>query len=369
MSSTILRAADSASPTATVRTPRRQGSLPPQKQVLILGARGRLGYACVQAFAQAGWKVLAHVRADCSLLPASGQGLEAQVRWINAPIDQPQAFKCFGDIHVVINAMAPKFTLTDWRRNLPMLTQASIEIARALQAVLVHPLSVVPYGNPLPHVLMEGSMPAAKVSPLISELRAHTELQLYAGSYSGVRVCTLRLGTLYGHTGWGWISTAVAKHIKEGQVDWLGPYDIATPWAYAPDVAQTMERIANQSDLLGYWTPLHFAGHLRTGQEWLQALQTSCHQLHWLPAVDSLKARKILWPWWQPVGLVSSSVRALCMMEYIWRTPHRLDNQHLHALIGPEPRTDWQRSVQQTLELLDRQDHLHGGLIRTMQGY
>lgn len=39
-------------------------------------------------------------------------------------------------------------------------------------------------------------------------------------------------------------------------------------------------------------------------------------------------------------------------MEYVWRTPHRLDNRRLLALIGQEPRTDWQQSVAQTVELL-----------------
>lgn len=29
-----------------------------------------------------------------------------------------------------------------------------------------------------------------------------------------IRICTLRIGTLYGHQGWDWISTAVAQTIK-----------------------------------------------------------------------------------------------------------------------------------------------------------
>ena len=182
-------------------------------------------------------------------------------------------------------------------------------------------------------------------------------------------IVLLRMGTLYGHSGWGWISTAVAKNIKKGRVEWLGPYNVATPWAYAPDVAHTMERIASQSDVMERWTSLHFAGHQRTGQDWLQAMQNSCHALGWLPSNAQLKPSKILWPLWQPVALVSSSIRALCMMEYIWRTPHRLDNQHLRALIGAEPQTDWQLSVRQTLERLEHDDQLHGGIIRTMQGY
>lgn len=355
--------------TDLARPVRKHSFLPPQKQVLVLGARGRLGYACVQVFAQAGWKVLAHVRPDSSLLPSVPNTQDSQVRWISTPLEQANHFGCFGDIHVVINALAPTFTVKAWRDLWPTLTSAAIDIARSVKALLIQPLSVMPYGQHLPPVLHEGTPLPLQVHPLICTYRNHIERQLMAAAQEGVRICALRMGTLYGHSGWGWISTAVARHIKAGKMHWLGPYNVATPWAYAPDVAHTMERVASQSDQLSHWTTLHFAGHLRTGQDWLQAMEQSSHALGWLPPHESLKAQKILWPLWKPAALVSSSVRALCMMNYIWRTPHRLDNQRLLALIGTEPCTDWQTSVQHTLARLDSEDHLHGGVIRTLQGY
>ena len=47
--------------------------------VLVLGARGRLGAAVTQAFAQAGWRVAAQVRPGAQPLPAI-----PNVRWVQA---------------------------------------------------------------------------------------------------------------------------------------------------------------------------------------------------------------------------------------------------------------------------------------------
>ena len=343
--------------------------------VLILGARGRLGYACVRAFAQAGWQVVAQVRADSMLPNVTGnQGADGiQVHWVAADIDDAKVWKAcarrWGGIAVVINALAPKFTIRTWARELPCLTQTGIDAARLLQARLIHPLSILSAGAALPCIWLESAgLPPAATSAL-AILRLATEQQLAHAAQQGVRICTLRTGTFYGHSGWGWVSTAIAKDLRKGRMDWLGPYDVATPWAYVPDVAQTMVAIAQQHQDLPVWAPLHFAGHVVTGQDWAQALQTVASGQRWIASGKALRCGRVQWWMWQPAAWLSPSIRALSAMEYVWRTPHSLDNTHLRQWIGSEPRTPWPVSVAHTVELLDKNEDLHGGLVRTHAGF
>ena len=325
--------------------------------VLVLGARGRLGYACVQAFAQAGWRVLARVRAGSALADHSTNALAAGgVRWIDTPLNDDAAWQALldqlGPINVVVHAMAPQFTYRAWQQELAQLNHISATIAKKAGALLIVPVSVLRYGTHLPDVLFEDQpLPdTSQVDTPMGILRAQSEWDIRRAAESGVQVCTLRVGSLYGYTGDGWINGSVAKDLPQGKMAWLGPYGIATPWAYVHDLAQTMERIATQRHQLGGWTQLHFSGVQRTGDEWQQALTMAAEQRGWLQDGASLQAGQIHWNLWKPVGWLSAHVRARQQMEYIWRTPHRLDNRRLLSLIGVEPRTDWQVSVQNTID-------------------
>ena len=359
-----------ASEAATAAQPARQaaGSLP---QVLILGAGGRLGYACVKAFAAAGWQVLAQVRPGSHMLLGSSSAQHAQVKWLALALTQLGDIGAMhGPVQVVVNALAPPFSTRHWGQELRALVQHSVQVAQQTQALLINPLSVVPYGHALPPVLFEGQPLAGATTPRICALRARSEAHMQASAQaSGVRVCTLRIGTLYGHAGWGWVSTAIAKDIQRGRVHWLGPYDVATPWAYVDDVAAAIQRIARHAPHLGAWTPLHFAGHQKTGADWLQAMQAVSVQRQWLAPGQGLRAGRVQWWAWRPATWVSPVIRALWQLQHIWRTPHALDNRALEALIGPEPRTPWLPSIAQTLALLERSNDLKGGLLRTHDGF
>lgn len=234
------------------------------------------------------------------------------------------------------------------------LTAAGITVARRARALLLVPLSIAGYGKQVPEVLYEDDAlpPAEQLETRIGIVRARTEEQLRQAAMSGVCICTLRAGTYYGHGGEGWLSGVVVKDLPQARMAWLGPYTVATPWLYVHDLAQAMERVASQRHRLDSWTRLHFAGQQRTGQEWWQALGQVAEQHGWLEHAGDLQPGVVPWNWWKPVGWLSPRIRALSEMEYVWRTPHRLDNSRLLALIGTEPRTDWQHSVSQTVELL-----------------
>lgn len=342
-----------------------------QPTVLILGARGRLGYSCVQAFAKAGWRVLAHVRAGSAMLQASH--LHHQVRWVAVALENEQGWQQLaaqaGGVDVVVNAMAPKFSMRAWAKELQGLTEAGIRLARQLQALLIHPLSILASGTQVPAVWGESQALPEQANNQLGRLRLATEVQLAQAAGQGVRICTLRTGTFYGHHGWGWISAAVGKDLRKGVMHWLGPYNVATPWAYVPDVAETMVRIAAQRHGLSGWTQLHFAGHLVRGEDWAVALEAAIRAKQWIAPDQALVRDRVRWRLWKPAAWFSSVIRALSAMEYVWRTPHRLDNTQLQALIGAEPQTPWLTSVAQTVEVLERREDLHGGLVRTHQAH
>lgn len=334
---------------------------PPSRcTVLVLGARGRLGYACVQAFAQAGWRVLAHVRPGSGLVqqPCDAPLVAGEVRWVDTPLADTGAWDALlghlGGVDVVVHAMASAFSTWAWAREMEQLTQTGIDVARRCQALLLVPLSILAYGRHLPELLREDDAlpPAEQLDTALCAVRAQTELQLRMAAESGLSICTLRAGAFFGHTGDGWIRGAVARQLPRGRMAWLGPYDVATPWVYVHDLAQTLERVASQRHRLDHWSRLHFAGQQRQGQDWWQALGQIAQQRGWVADAAALHAGLVHWPLWKPVGWFSPRIRALGSMEYVWRTPHRLDNRRLLALIGQEPRTDWMHSVEQTVELL-----------------
>ena len=334
---------------------------PPSRcTVLVLGARGRLGYACVQAFAQAGWRVLAHVRPGSGLVQHPGDAplVQGEVRWVDTPLADTAAWDQLlahhGGVHVVLHAMASAFTTWAWAREMEQLTQTGIDIARRCQALLLVPLSILAYGHQLPELLHEDDAlpPAALLDSTLCAVRAQTELQLRMAAESGLSICTLRAGAFYGHAGDGWLRGAVARQLPRGRMAWLGPYDVATPWVYVHDLAQTLERVASQRHRLDSWARLHFAGLQRQGQDWWLALGQIALQRGWVADAADLHPGQVHWSLWKPAGWLSPRIRALGAMQYVWRTPHRLDNRRLLALIGQEPRTDWQHSVEQTVELL-----------------
>src|SRR5258708_3986942 len=95
--------------------------------VLVLGARGRFGLAAARAFAQAGWQVHAQIRPG-----ASGPSI-AGVEWINAnPHDTRALADAAQGAELVVHGLSPAYTHATWRAELPGLTQAAIDVSRAL---------------------------------------------------------------------------------------------------------------------------------------------------------------------------------------------------------------------------------------------
>ncbi len=314
--------------------------------VLILGARGRLGLAAARAFAQAGWQVLAQVRssAQSAALPAI-----PGVWWMPVAVEDTAALAAQAQgAQVVVHALNPAYTHKAWREQAPVLMEAAIAVTRQLRATLMLPGNVYNFGEAMPPVLREDTSQAA--TGFKGRMRVQLEQHLQAATRQGeMRAVVLRAGDFFGSGTGSWIDQAIAKDLPRGRITWPGPLDVATPWAYLPDLARTFVRVAQARERLAAFECLHFAGHHVTAQQWLHSFTAIAAEQGWLPDAGTLRVGQLPWPLLRVMGLVAPTFAALADMRYQWRTPHRLDNTRLRALIGDEPHTPFDQAVRQAL--------------------
>lgn len=320
--------------------------------VLILGARGRFGTAAVQAFAQAGWQVVAQVRPGAGGLP-----VRAGVRWLHAaPHDTAALRAAAAGAAVVVHALSPAYTHAAWRREVPGLAQAAIGVARGLGATLMLPGNVYNFGSSMPSRLAEDTAQAADTFKGRMRLRIESMIE-QATRAGAMRAVVIRGGDFFGSGRGSWLDEVMVGGLRRGRLTYPGPMGVPTTWAYLPDMARSFVQVAAARERLGRFEQLHFGGYALTGADWADALQDIAWEQGWLPADGRLRTRSVPWPLMRALGLVSPQVRALCEMRYLWRTPHALVNQRMAAVCGPEPRTPFPQALRAALGdlgMLDR---------------
>lgn len=311
--------------------------------VLILGARGRLGLAAAQAFAQAGWQVLAQVRPG-----ATGPAVPG-VQWLAIAAEDTPALAAHAQgAQVVVHAMNPAYTHKAWRTQAPGLMDAAIEATRALGATLMLPGSVYNYGSAMPPLLREDTPQTAL--DFKGRMRIQLEQRLQAATRDGtLRAIVLRAGDFFGSGLGSWLDLAIAKDLAKGRITCPGPLDIQRPWAYLPDLARTLVLVAQARHRLAAFDTLHFAGQQVTAQQWVQVLSAVAAEQGWAPHSGAVRVGQLPWPLLRLAGLVLPTYAALADVRYLWSTPHRLDNTRLVALIGAEPHTPFEPAVRRAL--------------------
>ena len=315
----------------------------PASTVLILGARGRLGLAATRAFAEAGWQVYAQMRPG-----ATGPAM-AGVHWISALAEDTPALAARSQgAQVVVHAMNPAYTHRAWRKHAQALMDAAIEVTRTLGATLVLPGSVYNYGRSMPPVLREDTPQTAL--DFKGRMRIQLEQRLQIATQDGtMRAIVLRAGDFFGSGAGSWLDLAIAKHLIRGRITWPGPLGVSRPWAYLPDLARTLVRVAEERHRLLPFDTLHFAGQQVTAQQWIQVLTTVAVEQGWAADPASVRVGQLPWPLLRVAGLVMPTFAALADVRYLWSTPHGLDNTRLRALIGEEPHTPFEQAVRRAL--------------------
>lgn len=170
--------------------------------VLILGANGRLGRTLVDAFAAAGWTVLAQARR-----PLAGTAAH-NVRSLAIDVaDTAQLLAAARGASVVVNALNPVYT--EWEQHAEALARSGMEVAQALDALLLYPGNVYNFGESMPPLLRPDT--AERPSTRKGEIRRAIEAGLRERA-PAPRSVVLRAGDFFGGPGRGaWMDLAIAK--------------------------------------------------------------------------------------------------------------------------------------------------------------
>ena len=307
-------------------------------RILILGAAGRLGRASARAFRDAGWTVVSLVR--------PGAGWRAEPNTIVVEDDglhREAVLEAAPGADVVLHAMNPPYVA--WQKDTLALADIAIAAAEKAGATLLFPGNVYNFGKTMPALLDEQT--AMQPSGRKGALRFEMEQRLRAASERGVRTIVLRAGDFYGGAARGsWFDLIIARDVSLGLVRYPGPLNVVHSWAYLPDLAQAMVRVAAARASFGQFEAFGFPGHAVTGMEMIGAVQR---------AVGRQLQRKTF-PW-LAIHAFSPFVahwRELSEIAYLWRMPHRIDGTRLKGAIGEIPQTSFQQAVTTALDPLSR---------------
>jgi nucleoside-diphosphate-sugar epimerase len=256
--------------------------------------------------------------------------------------DRTVAIEAARGMDVVLNAFNPR--LQQWRQHALPLAYSAIEIAETAGATLIFPGSVYNYG---PDVLeaIDETTPMHPISRK-GAMRVEMERRIAEACDRGMRAIILRAGDFFGGGRGSWLDLVIARDIARGTVTYPGPTDVIHAWAYLPDLAATIVRLAAIRDRLGACETFGFAGHAVTGRELAGALSKA--------AGRGLKIKRM--PWWLIHALrpLVPTCRELSEIAYLWRTPHRIGGDRLAAAIGKVPHTPFDAAVARALRELGR---------------
>jgi nucleoside-diphosphate-sugar epimerase len=293
------------------------------RRILILGAAGRLGYAAALAFRDAGWRVASLVRPGAPRRAASGtEAIEVDA------LDHAAVAKAARGAEVVLHALNP--AITDWAKQALPLAYSAVTAAETAGATLIFPGNVYNYGSPMPPVIDEAT--PMRGSSHKGRLRIAIEDRLQeAAEERGMRTIILRAGDFFGGGHGSWLDLVIAKDIGKLRLTYPGPLDVVHAWAYLPDVAATMVRLAAIRETLPPFAMFGFPGHALTGEEFTRALAKAVR--------NRLRVKRMSWWLIHALSPFVPLPRELAELHYLWTEPHRISGDRLAAAVGEIPHT------------------------------
>ncbi len=302
-------------------------------RILVLGAAGRLGYAACEAFLEADWQVRGLVR----------PGRRGAVRYGVEPIEavtREEAIAAGRGCEVVLNAFNPM--ITEWQKNAMSLAYGAIATAEANGATLLFPGSVWNFGRRMPEVIDENT--SMEATSYKGRLRVQMEQRIREACERGMRAIIVRAGDFYGGGRGSWLDLVIARELPRGRLTYPGPLEVAHAWAYLPDFAQALVKVAERRAAFGAFETFGFAGHGVTGRELIAAIETATGR--------KFNVRRMRWWLIKTFGQLMPIGRELAELEYLWRVPHRISADKLRAAIDGIPHTPLPRAVADALKEL-----------------
>jgi nucleoside-diphosphate-sugar epimerase len=304
-------------------------------RILVLGAAGRLGAASAAAFRKAGWTVTSLVRPGAAARAPKG----TEVLEVSA-LDHVAVAEAARGADVVLHALNPPYT--DWARLALPLAYSAITAAETAGATLMFPGNLYNYGSPLPPVIDE-TTPMRPTSRK-GQLRAAIEERMAEAADRGTRTIILRAGDFVGGGRGAWLDLVIAKEIGSGRLTYPGPLDLVHEWAYVPDLAATLVRLAAVREKLAPFETFGFAGHAVTGHELTQAIAKARER--------TFEVKRMTWWLIHALRPFVALPRELSEIAYLWHEPHRIAGDKLKAAIGEVPHTPLDVAVRRALEHL-----------------
>jgi nucleoside-diphosphate-sugar epimerase len=157
-----------------------------------------------------------------------------------------------------------------------------------------------------------------------------------------MRAIILRAGDFYGGGRGSWLDLVVAKQIGRGRLVYPGPLDLMHEWAYLPDFATAMVRLAEMRGKLRAFESFGFSGHAVTGRELTTAIARAARR--------KLQVKGMSWWLVHALRPIVPLSRELSEISYSWSEAHRIDGTKLVSAIGAVPHTPLDVAIARTLE-------------------
>lgn len=310
-----------------------------QPIVLVLGANGRLGAAAVQAFAAAGWAVLAQARRAPGALPPGATH-------VSLPLDDSAGLAtAAAGARVVVYAVNPPYTR--WQTQALPLFHQGVAVAQRLDATFMLPGNVYNFGERMPTVLSKHTpqVPTTRKGRIRVEMEAGLRARAEKGE---LRSTVLRAGDFFGGGSGSWMDLVIVKALRHDKLVYPGPLNVPHAWAYLPDLARAFVAVASRAGDLPAFADLPFPGHTLSGAELFHAIERAASALGIVPA-HGFKRGGMPWAVLKLGGLVVPMWREIAEMSYLWQVPHALDGNALARAVGPLQVTPLDVAMRDTL--------------------
>jgi nucleoside-diphosphate-sugar epimerase len=314
---------------------------PTPKTAHVIGATGSFGLHAAEALMKHGWRIRALARDPAAA--ATKLGARTPIDWVKGDaMDGASVVAAARGVQLIVHAANPP-GYRNWQGTVLPMIESSMAAAKATGARLAIPGNVYNYGPDAGPAITED----APQSPATRKgaIRVEMERRLRAASEDGVKVLILRAGDFFGpaapNSALAWMTLR-----SKGRVTAVlapGRADVGHAYAYLPDLAETLARLADAEDRLGAFEVFHFRGHY---------LEHNGELANTIRAVTG-QPRLPVWPFpWAVVTLASPFVETLhelLEMRYLWKRPIGLDNGKLVRFLGEEPATRLDCALRATL--------------------
>lgn len=307
------------------------------KTALVIGATGSVGGETAAALLARGWRVRGLHR-DPARAAREAVGLE-RIEWVKGDaLSAAEVTAAAQGASVIVHAANPP-GYRNWAGLLLPMMEASIAAAKATGARVILPGNVYNYGPDAFPTITEDSPQKPRTRK--GAIRVAMEQRLHA---AGVRSLIVRAGDFFGPvSSSSWLTEGmVAKDKPLRSVSYPGPREIRHTWAYLPDLAAAMARLAEIEATLPDVAVYNFGGHQITGDELVAALERV--------AGRRLAVKRIPWLAMRAVAPFVETLREMLEMRYLWENAVLLDNGRLVKTLGAEPHTPLETALKVALQ-------------------